>query len=35
MLLHHAVTLLLIVAAWSIIGLPETGAVVLRLHFLP
>ena len=32
MLLHHAVTLLLISASWAVIGLPETGAVVLWLH---
>lgn len=32
MLAHHAVTLLLIGASWSLIGLPETGAVVLWLH---
>ena len=32
MLLHHTVTLLLIGGSWSVIGLPETGAVVLWLH---
>ena len=32
MLLHHAVTLVLIVTSWCVVGLPETGAVVLWLH---
>ena len=31
MLVHHAVTLVLIVASWHL-GIPETGAVVLWLH---
>ena len=32
MILHHAVTLLLVGASWAVIGLPEVGAVVLWLH---